>query len=124
VITIADVIQVKPSARIQLLKNTGSVLYNQHFAPAAVNHTSHVVQALTVATNTSVVLNQGNIVTVKNALIQADNAVTVLVNGQSSGAPLVGTNSVWAAFSAAITSLKASNASTTNTVTVNYTLSN
>lgn len=121
----ADVIQIKPQARVRLQKNTGDVLYDQEFAPAASTYTSHVVQAITLATNTSVTLDQGNIVAVRNLLVQADNAVTIKVNGQvTTGLPLVGTNSVYCLFSTSVTAFKVVNASTTNTATVNYVFSN
>lgn len=120
----ADVIQVKPQARVTIQKNTGVVLYDQQFAPAASTYTSHVGQAITVGTNTSVTLSIGNIAAVRNVLLQADNACTVKVNAQSSGVPLVGTNSVWVAYSTSLTAIKVVNASLTNRVTVNYLVTN
>ena len=120
----ADVVQLKPSARVKLQKNTGAVLYDQIFAPAAANYTSHVGQAITLATNTSVTLSQGNIVNVRNAMLQADNACTVKVNAQAAGVPLVGTNCVWVAFLTSLTAIKVVNASLVNTVTVNYVVTN
>jgi len=121
---VADVIQLKPQARVQLKKNSGDTLYNQEFAPAAQTYTSHVGQAITVGTNTSVILSQGAIVNVVNLLLQADNACTIKVNAQATGTPLVGTNSVWVAYSTSLTAVKVLNSSTTNTVTVNYVLTN
>ena len=120
----ADVIQIKPQARVQLKKNTGDVLYNQEFAPDPQTYTSHVGMAITIATNTSVILSQGNIVDVVNAMIRASNACTVKVNAQAAGTPLVGTNSVWVAFSTSLTAVKILNVSTTNTVVINYVLTN
>lgn len=121
----ADVIQIKPQARVRLQKNNGDVLYDQEFAPAASTYTSHVVQAITLATNTSVTLDQGNIAAVRNLLVQCDNAATIYMNGQATtGLPLVGTNSVYCLYSTSVTSMKVLNASTTNTVTVNYIFSN
>jgi len=121
---VADVIQVKPQARVQLKKNTGDVLYNQEFAPDPQTYTSHVGMAITVGTNTSVILSQGNIVDVVNLFVKANNACVLKVNAQAAGTPLVGTNSVWVAYSTSLTETKVLNESTTNTVTVNYVLTN
>ncbi len=122
--TVADIIQIQPQARVQLKKNTGDVLYNQEFAPAKQTYTSHVGMAITVATNTSVILSQGNIADVVNIMLKANNACTIKVNSQATGTPMVGTNSVWVAFSTSLTAVKVLNVSTTNTVTVNYVLTN
>jgi len=121
---VADVVQVKPSARVKLQRNTGVVLYDQIFAPAADTYTSHVGQAITLATNSSATISQGNIAAVRNAMLQLDNAATIKVNGQTSGSPMVGTNSVWVAFSTSLTAIKVVNASLTNRVTVHYVLTN
>jgi len=121
---IADVVQVKPSARVKLQRNTGATLYDQIFAPAADTYTSHVGQAITLATNTSATLSQGNITAVRNAMLQMDNACTIKLNGQASGAPMVGTNSVWVAFNTSLTAIKVVNASLSNTVTVYYIVTN
>jgi hypothetical protein len=120
----ADVIKVQPSARIKLTKNSGVVLYDQQFAPSASAYTSHVGQAVLIAANTSSTLSIGGISAVRNVLLQADNQCTVKVNGQTSGVLLVGTNSVYAAYSTSLTAIKVVNASTTNTVTVQYVVSN
>lgn len=121
----ADVIQIKPSARIKLQKNTGQVFYDQQFAPSAASYTSHVGQAIALATNSSVTLDMGNIVTAANALLQFDNPCLVRVNGQvTTSLSMVGTNSVWAAYSTSLTAIKIVNQSTTNTVTINYLLTN
>lgn len=120
----SDVIQVKPSARIKLQRNTGVVLYDQQFAPAAATYTSHVAQAITLATNTSSTLSIGALAPVRNALLQADNACTVKVNAQATGVLLVGGSSVWVAYSTSLTAIKVVNDSNTNTVTVNYVVTN
>ena len=120
----ADVIQVKPQARVRLQKNTGVVLYDQQFAPPAADYTSHVAQSIVIATNTSVILNQGNIVNVRNAMLQMDNACKLKFNAASTSTPMVGTNSVWVAYSTSLTAIKVKNASTQNTVTVQYIVTN
>lgn len=120
----ADVIQVKPQARVRLQKNTGVVLYDQQFAPQAAEYTSHVTQSIVVGTNTSVVLGLGNIAAVRNAMLQMDNACLLKFNGASTSTPMVGTASVWAAYSTSITAIKVKNTSTQNEVTVLYIVTN
>ncbi len=120
----ADVIQVKPSARIQLKKNSGVVIYDQQFAPVAATYTSHLGQSVLVATNTSAALSVGGIATVRNMLVQSDQPVNIKINGQSGSVPLVGTNSVWAAYSTSVTAIKVFNNSTTNTATIQYIVTN
>lgn len=105
-------------------KNTGKVLVDQQFAPAAADYTSHVAQATIAGTNTSTVLNLGTIVAARNFFLQADQPVTILVNTQTSGVSLVGTNSVWVAYSTSITSIKVKNTSTANAATINYIATN
>jgi hypothetical protein len=120
----ADVTQIKPQARIKLQKNTGVVLYDQQFAPSPATYTSHVAQAISVATNTTVTLSQGNITAVRNVLLQSDNAVTVKVNGNATGVPLVSTNAVYAAYSTSLTQVDVFNDSATNVANIQYVLSN
>lgn len=120
----ADVIQVKPQARVRLQKNTGVLLYDLQFNPAAQEFTSHAAQALTVAPSTSVTLSQGTIASVRQAMLKFDHAARIKVNGQSTGVPIVGTNGIWVAYSTSLTSIKVVNESATNTVTVEYVLTN
>jgi len=116
----ADIIQVTPSARVKLQKNSGATLYDQIFAPAADTYTSHVGEAITIATNTSQTLNKGNIAAFRNLLIQADAACKVKLNSQATGTPLVGSNSVFAAFSCSAVTVIVVNESTTATCTIHY----
>lgn len=121
----ADVIKVKPSARVILQKNSGAVLVDQQFSPAAAAYTSHVAQAQSLLTNTTTSLALGGIATVRNLLLQADNKCVIKVNGQvTTGLDLVGTNSMYVAYSTSITAVSVVNESTTNTVTVNYVATN
>jgi hypothetical protein len=116
----ADVIQVQPSVRVKLVKNSGRVLYDQNFAPAAGDYTEHSAQSLEVAAAASVTLSLGGISVVRNALLQSDTKITIKVNGQASGLALVGTAIAWAAFSASITHIVVTNNSSTDTAAISY----
>ena len=116
----ADVIQVQPSARVKLQKNTGSVLYDQAFAPDPATYTKHVGQAITVAASGSVTLSLGGISAVRNFLLQSDTKCTVKLNGQTSGAALVGSNMVMAVYSGSLTQIVVTNNHTTNVASIQY----
>ncbi len=116
----ADVIQAQPSARVRLQKNTGVVLYDQQFAPDPATIAQHVGMALTIDPSDTVTLSLGNIVAARNFLLQSDTKITVKINGQADGLSLVGTNIVWACFSASLTEVEVTNDHTTNTAAIQY----
>ena len=109
---------------MRLQKNTGVLLYDLQFNPSAQEFTSHASQALTVAPSTSVSLSLGTISVVRQAMLKLDNSATIKVNAQATGVPVVGTNGVWVAYSTSLTAIKVLNESPTNTVTVEYVLTN
>lgn len=115
----ADVLQVQPSARVKLQKNTNVTLYDQQFAPDPATYTKHVGSALSVPASGSVTLSLGGITAVRNFLFQSDTKCTVKLNGQS-GLALVGTNMVMAVYSGSITQAVITNNHTTNAASIQY----
>ena len=118
----ADLIQSQPAVRVKLLKNSGAIAHDQTYSPVAKSFTEHVSQSLVVAAGATVTLSLGGLSVVRNALIESTSKITVRVNGQGAGTPLVGSELAWAAFSCSITQLVVVNNSSTFTPTVTYTL--
>jgi len=105
---------------VRLVKNTGSVLVDQQFAPDPATYSKHAGMAISIAPSASVTLSLGGIVAVRNILLQSDTKCTVKVNAQASGLALVGTNMVYSAYSASLTQVVVTNNHTTNTASIQY----
>jgi hypothetical protein len=117
---VADIIQVQPSARVRLQKNSRVLLYEQSFAPDPDDYTKHVGMAISCAASASVTLSLGGITAVRNFMLQSDTKCTVKINGQGSGTPLRGTNLVFAVYSGSLTQVVVTNDHTTNAASLQY----
>jgi hypothetical protein len=105
---------------VRLNKNNKVLLYDQSFAPDPADYTKHVGQAISVAAGATVTLSLGGITAVRNFLLQSDTKVTVKVNAQASGTPLVGSNMVFAVYSGSLTQINVQNNHTTNAASIQY----
>lgn len=117
---VADVLRVKPAARLKILKN-GVVQYNQAYVPTEDAYTEHTGDRVVLATNMSTFqqIDLGGLTSAERLLITVSNTVTVAINATAIAIPI---SECIMLDGAAVTALYVKNTSTTVEPAVEYVL--